>query len=113
MTLKDRNVYEDFDVETDILFFKVGSLGLVIFHGSNYNIKKRMSAEEINRLIGSGTFQPAGSDCYVNIGKISAIEEGTVYFGGRGPDHKRLPVSRWRVHSLRTRLTTHGGKQAQ
>lgn len=111
--LKERNVYEDFDVETDILFFKVGATGLVSFHGSHYNIKKRLSAEEIRRLIESGTFEPAGSDCYVNIGKVSAIEQGMVYFGGRGPEHKRLPVSRWRMHSLRNRLSARSGKHAQ
>lgn len=38
--LEARNVYEDFEVETDILFFKVGDHDLVIFHGRNYNIKR-------------------------------------------------------------------------
>ena len=37
---ESRNMYEDFVVETDILFFKTGSHGLVSFHGRNYNIKR-------------------------------------------------------------------------
>jgi hypothetical protein len=48
--LEARNVYEDFEVETDILFFKVGDHDLVIIHGRNYNIKKRMTAEQLKRL---------------------------------------------------------------
>lgn len=41
----NKNVYEDFEIDQYILFFKVGvrSQGLVSFHGSNYSIKKRMT----------------------------------------------------------------------
>lgn len=34
------NLY-DFEVEKDILFFKVNRQGLVSFHGVNYNLKNR------------------------------------------------------------------------
>jgi hypothetical protein len=111
--LKDRNVYEDFDVETDILYYRLGSFGLVSFHGSNYNIKKKMSADEISRLCRNGLFYPLASGCYVNTGKISGIEEGFVNFGSNGPEAKRVPISRWKAFQLRSHLSRDCSNPAQ
>ncbi len=109
----DRNVYEDFDVETDILYYRLGSFGLVSFHGSNYNIKKKMSADQINRLCRNGLFYPVASGCYVNTAKISGIEEGAVYFGSTGPESKRVPLSRWKAYQLRSHLSQARSNPAQ
>lgn len=38
--LEARNVYEDFEVETDILFFKVGDHDLVIFTAETTTLKE-------------------------------------------------------------------------
>lgn len=38
--LEARNVYEDFEVETDILFFKVGDHDLVIFTAETTILKR-------------------------------------------------------------------------
>ncbi|MFC5404006.1 hypothetical protein [Cohnella soli] len=91
VALQHKNVYEDFDPRQDTLFFKVGTHGLISFHGRNYNIKKRMSADERNRLIAdSSTFFRVASDCYVNVRNISVIGEQCLFFGDTS---KRLPCS--------------------
>ncbi|MCM3748663.1 hypothetical protein M3223_15030 [Paenibacillus pasadenensis] len=111
--LKDRNVYEDFDVETDILYYKLGSLGLVSFHGSNYNIKKKLSAEQINRLRGIESFYPVNSVCYINTALISSVEDSTVFFGSKGPEAKRVHLSRWKAYLLRSHLSRAQSHSAQ
>ncbi|QJC50992.1 hypothetical protein HGI30_05070 [Paenibacillus albicereus] len=110
--LKDRNVYEDFDVETDILYYRLGSSGLVSFHGSNYNIKKKLSADQIERLR-SGPFYPVNSACYVNTALISDIADNTIYFGSKGPEAKRVPISRWKAYLLRSHLSRMHSPTAQ
>ncbi|WP_020620086.1 LytTR family transcriptional regulator DNA-binding domain-containing protein [Paenibacillus daejeonensis] len=92
LAVQSRNVYEDFEVEKDILFFKLGSHGQVSFHGQNYNIKKRMSADELQALTRHASFVQIKSDCYVNTSKVSSIEDDQLYFGAK--DAKSLPVSR-------------------
>ncbi|WP_255570429.1 LytTR family transcriptional regulator DNA-binding domain-containing protein [Cohnella sp. CFH 77786] len=89
---RDKNVYEDFEPRTDTLFFKVDSShGLVSFHGRNYNIKKRLSADERNRLMSDAAFFRLDSNCYVNAGKISRMEDDAICFGDT---NKRIPCSK-------------------
>lgn len=94
LALSERNVYEDFDLESDVLYFKVGIQGLVSFHGRNYNIKKRMTAELITQLIGKSSFYQISSNCYINLGKIKSISGGTIYFGTDCSESKQLTVNR-------------------
>ncbi|MFS0724522.1 LytTR family transcriptional regulator DNA-binding domain-containing protein [Paenibacillus sp. 1P07SE] len=102
LAMQSRNLYEDFEVEKDILFFKIGSHGQVSFHGQNYNIKKRMSAEEVKRLTSHASFVRLKSDCYVNTGKISSIEDDQLYFGAK--DAKTLQVSRRQQQIVREHM---------
>lgn len=102
---ESRNMYEDFVVETDILFFKTGSHGLVSFHGRNYNIKKRMTADKITSLLSSKQFYYVGSNCYVNADKVTEVEHGIVYFGERAPSAKHLRIPRWRQEPLKRLIT--------
>lgn len=93
--LDERNVYEDFDMENNVLYFKIGVQGLVSFHGRNYNRKKRMTAEEIQTLTTNAAFYPINSHCYINLAKIKSVSGGTVYFGSENSfDSKHLPVNR-------------------
>lgn len=108
--METRNVYEDFEVEKDILFFRVGDHDLVIFHGRNYNIKKRMPAEQLNRLLSSSTFYHVQGDCYVNLNKISAIEDDCIYFGEMGLYAKQVRVPRRKQQSI---LHLIGDRKAQ
>lgn len=94
VALKERNVYEEFDVESDVLYFKLGMQGLVSFHGRNYNRKKRMTAEELKSLISKRNFVQISSSCYINTAKVKSVGGGTVYFGSEHSDAKQLPVNR-------------------
>jgi DNA-binding LytR/AlgR family response regulator len=94
VVLSERNVYEDFELESDILYFKLGMQGLVSFHGRNYNIKKRMTAEQIEQLMNEQSFYQISSNCYINIGKIKTIADGTIYFGTDISDSKQVTVNR-------------------
>ncbi|WP_150268485.1 hypothetical protein [Paenibacillus tepidiphilus] len=99
--LETRNVYEDFEVETDILFFKVGDHDLVIFHGRNYNIKKRMTAEQLNRLLSNANYYHVYGGCYVNLNKISSIEDDCIYFGEKGHYAKNVRIPRRKQDNIR------------
>ncbi|MUT67791.1 LytTR family transcriptional regulator DNA-binding domain-containing protein [Paenibacillus sp. NEAU-GSW1] len=93
-TLSEKNVYEDFELESDVLYFRIGSFGLVSFHGRNYNIKKRMTADEIKQLTQEKSFYQVNSHCYINIGKIKSIAGGVIYFGAEYSESKQVPVPR-------------------
>jgi hypothetical protein len=89
ITMQRRDVYEDFNPEADAIFFKLGSHGLISFHGRHYHIKKRLSAEERNRLLAdSRTFFKVSSDCYVNVKSIASIGQDFLLFDDSA---KRLP----------------------
>lgn len=91
VALQEKNVYEDFEPRQDILYFKVGAHGLISFHGRNYNIKKRLSADERTRLLSdSATFFRISSDCYVNVRNISVMGDHHLFFDDTS---KRLPCS--------------------
>ncbi|ACT03799.1 MULTISPECIES: LytTR family transcriptional regulator DNA-binding domain-containing protein [unclassified Paenibacillus] len=104
-TLSGRNVYEDFELESDVLYFKLGTLGLVSFHGRNYNIKKRMTAEQIQQLTANSSFYPVNTNCYINIGKIKSIAGGVVYFGSEYHETKQVPVPRRKQYVLQQLFT--------
>ncbi|MDT3425607.1 DNA-binding LytR/AlgR family response regulator [Paenibacillus forsythiae] len=102
--LEAGNVYEDFEVETNVLFFKVGNHDLVIFHGRNYNIKKRMSAEQLGRLLKSPSYFHVQGEVYVNLNKISSIEDDFIYFGEKGAYAKRVHIPRRKQEAIRQLL---------
>ena len=64
---RDRDVYERFDPFADTLFFKTGARGVICFHGPNFNIRKRLTDDERNRLLSSPLFVRVSSNCYINI----------------------------------------------
>lgn len=102
VALQERDVYEDFEPRQDTLFFKVGAHGLISFHGRNYNIKKRLSADERNRLItDTSNFFRVSSDCYVNLHNISVMGDQHIFFGDTS---KRLPCSQRKQQMIRQLL---------
>ncbi len=100
VALNERNVYENFDQETDVLYFKLGSQGLVSFHGRNYNRKKSMTVEELRRLTNEKNYFQISSDCFINLSKIRSISDGTVYFGSKNTDCKKLQVNRRKQYAI-------------
>lgn len=103
VALQAKDVYEDFEPRSDSLFFKVGSHGLISFHGRNYNIKKRMSAEERNLLLSDSSFVRVSSDCYVNVEKVSHIENDGLHFEDCS---KSVPCSRRAQEAVKPYLKT-------
>lgn len=100
---QEKNVYEDFEPRRDSLFFKVDPAhGLVSFHGRNYNIKKRLSADERKRLMSDAAFIRLDSNCYVNREKISGMEEDAICFGDTD---KRIPCSKRKRKMIMDRLS--------
>ncbi|MFC4776207.1 LytTR family transcriptional regulator DNA-binding domain-containing protein [Paenibacillus sp. GCM10023252] len=89
-----RNVYEDFELESDILYYRIGSLGIVSFHGRNYNIKKRMTTEQIKQLTNEPSFFQVSSNCFINLRKVKSIEGGKVLFGTDYSESKQVEVPR-------------------
>ena len=94
VALNERNLYEDVDLKSDILYFKLGVHGLVSLHGKNYNIKKRMNAEQLDQISKERSFYPISSNCYINIDKIKCINSGKIYFGSELSDAKQINVNR-------------------
>lgn len=100
----ERNPYEELIVEQDVLFFKVGGPDLVCFHGRNFNLKRRLDPDRAALLRANPAFFKVGSDTYVNLKKISEIEDDRLYFGEKGPEAKTLPVSRRQQQAIRALL---------
>ncbi|MBD2844772.1 LytTR family transcriptional regulator DNA-binding domain-containing protein [Paenibacillus sp. IB182496] len=103
VALETKNVYE-FEVKTDILFFKVGAHHQVSFHGRHYHIKKRMSAEQLGKLIEESGFVKVKSDCYVNVAKVAEIGDDHLYFGSKRDDCKSIPLSRRKQQLVRSMM---------
>lgn len=103
---RDRDIYERFDPFADTLFFRTGARGAICFHGPNFNIRKRLTADERRRLLSSPMFVRVSSNCYINMAKVSDLDNAYVYFdgGGRSPGAKRVPVSRRAQQLIRRKL---------
>jgi len=105
MRVADRthNLY-DFEVERDILFFKINHLGLVSFHGVNYNLKKPMTREQLAALMRKGTFAAVASDCYVNLKKVLSMNDDCVCLGVDATETKKLPLSKRQLQGLKSHI---------
>src|ERR1700730_11788304 len=105
VALETRNLYEDFVLEKDILYYRTGHRGLVSFHGKSFNVRRRLSAEQLQKILSDGPFYKVNIDCYVNIMKIQAIKDSHVYFESYDPDDvKCVPVSRHKHFRLKELL---------
>ncbi|MGG1555550.1 MULTISPECIES: LytTR family transcriptional regulator DNA-binding domain-containing protein [Paenibacillus] len=95
------NTYEDFNLEKDIMYFRVGEQGLVSFHGKNYHVKKRLSSDQIQAMTSDASFFKVNTDCYVNTRKIQHIQDGKVFFDTKGSEAKYTPITKLRQHRLK------------
>jgi DNA-binding LytR/AlgR family response regulator len=94
LAVVEKDMYEEFEPKKDSLFFKVGEQGLISFHGSNYNIKKRVSTLEKKNLLSDDAFLRITGNCYVNVEKVTTIINDCLYFGETTNGSKSLPVSK-------------------
>jgi hypothetical protein len=113
VALETRNSYENFVLEKDIMYFRVGEHGLVSFHGKNFHIKKRMSTEQIIEITTGGAFFKVNTDCYVNTHKIVQIQDGKVFFEVKGADSKYTSVTKLRQYRLKEIVQQHKAEAAK
>jgi DNA-binding LytR/AlgR family response regulator len=105
--LERKRSFDEFKMEQDILYFKVGDHGLVSFHGKNFNIKKRMSSQEFEQLKSNASFFRANTTCYINLEKIDAVQDGRVLFDATNPEGKSVMVTRLRENRLKEIFARH------
>ncbi|MNI71225.1 hypothetical protein D3C73_1270860 [compost metagenome] len=105
VALETRNIYDDFSIQQDILYFRVGDHGLVSFHGRNFNVKKRLSTDQMNQYMADSSFFKANTDCYVNLGKVESIQDGKVCFDLHDSNSKHVALTKLRESRLRELLT--------
>lgn len=105
---ENRNVYENFEVEKDIYYFKVGKTGLVSFHGRNYNIKKNITTEQLKSYISSGRFIKVNGNCFVNKEKVLSFTDGLICFDHSASEAKQVQVSKWRLQGIKNQLPAQG-----
>jgi hypothetical protein len=101
VALDAKNTYEDFILQKDIMYFRVGEHGLVSFHGKNFHIKKRMSTEQMLEITSDATFFKVNTDCYVNTRKIIQIQDGKVFFELTGAESKSATITKLRQYRLK------------
>ena len=99
-----RDVYENFEPRTDSLYFRIGSHGMVSFHGNRCHIKKRLSPEQTSSLISDSSFVRINANCYVNLNKIRSIERDKIFFQTMDHTPIRLNISRRTQQLIRQRL---------
>lgn len=112
VALESRNIYEDFVMEKDILYFRVGERGLVSVHGKNFNLKQRLSTEQLNKLLDDGIFFKANTDCYVNLTKVEGVKDSKVYFKMTDSESKHVPITKLREARLKELLGSGGGSES-
>lgn len=101
--VKETNLYES--CEKDSYYFKIGRLGFASFHGRNYHIRKRITAEQLNSYLASGQFVKVSSGCYINMSKASSLTDGKLRFEQGGIDSKELPIPRWKQQHIKNLLS--------
>lgn len=102
---ENKDIYENFEPSKDTFFFKIGSRGLISFHGRNYNIRKQLSDEQRMSLTQHASFVRISSNCYVNVDKISSVDKDQIRFTEDVPGAKLITVPIWKKQSLRQRLS--------
>jgi DNA-binding LytR/AlgR family response regulator len=100
-TFEERNSYENFVLEKDILYFRIKDRGLVSFHGKNFNIKRRMTSEQLSSMMSSSDFFKVNTECFVNLKKVRMIQDNRVYFGLQSEDSKSVSITKLRQNQLK------------
>ncbi|MCM3635211.1 MULTISPECIES: LytTR family transcriptional regulator DNA-binding domain-containing protein [Paenibacillus] len=94
VALNERTMFGDFDLEKEIIYFKIGSEGLVSLHAHNYSRRVQLSPSDLKRLTKSKGYYAISSNCYINLSRIRSIISGIVYFGNEQNSTKMLSVSK-------------------
>ncbi len=101
---QELDLYEQFEPKKDSLFFRIGAPNLISFHGRNYQIKKRITADQMKSLIDDSSFIRVSPDCYVNVNRVTAVENDCLFFQEKTYGQNRMPVSRKMQEIIRERI---------
>ncbi|WP_138496331.1 LytTR family transcriptional regulator [Paenibacillus pinistramenti] len=101
----EKDVFENFSPAEDAYFFKIGSKGLVSFHGRNYTIKRKLTAEEQLSLMNHPSFVRVAHQCYANKDKISGLENQMLFFGDKESYPRTLTVAPWLQRHVKKQLS--------
>lgn len=105
VALNERTMYNEFDLENEILYFKIGSEGWVSLHAHHYSRKVQLSPAELKALTKREGYYPLSSNCYINLSRIKAIITGVIYFEGERNGPKMLAVGRRAEQKLKQLLS--------
>lgn len=106
VALEQMRSFDEFVLERDILYYRVGEHGLVSFHGRNFNWRKRFSSDELQSMTANPTFFQVNTDCFVNMGKVAYVKEGFVHFETEGEsERKTVTVTKLRQNRLKDILS--------
>lgn len=104
VALNERTMYNDFDLEKEILYFKVGTEGLVSLHAHHYSRKVQLSPAELKALMKREGYYALSSSCYINLARIRAIITGVIYFDTQQHEPKMLAVGKRTEQKLKQML---------
>jgi DNA-binding LytR/AlgR family response regulator len=104
VALNERTMYNDFDLEKEILYFNVGAEGLVIFHAHHFNRRVQLSPTDLKALLKTDGYYALSSSCYINLSRIKAIITGVVYFNTSQNEPKMLAVGKRTEQKLKQLL---------
>ncbi|MBP1995660.1 LytTR family transcriptional regulator DNA-binding domain-containing protein [Paenibacillus eucommiae] len=107
VALENQNTYDEFVLEKDILYFRVGAHGLVSFHGKNFNVKRRLSTEQLDKMLSDSAFFKVNTDCYANLHKVEAVQDSRVCFDSKSPTSKSVSITKLRQGRLKGFLNHH------
>lgn len=101
--LRETNLYDS--CEKDCYYFKVGRLGVASFHGRNYHIRRRITADQLNSYLTSGQFVKVSSGCYINISKVASLTDGMLHFVQDGTGSKGIHIAKWKQQHIKNLLS--------
>jgi DNA-binding LytR/AlgR family response regulator len=101
---QEQDLYEQFEPKKDTLFFRIGAQDLISFHGRNYHIRKRISPDQRKSLFDDSSFIRVSTDCYVNVNRVTAVEDDCLFFQEKTYGLNRMPVSRKMQELIRERI---------
>lgn len=104
VALNERTMYEDFDLEKEILYFKIGAEGLVSLHAHHYSRRVQLAPKDLKALVKRKGYYPISSSCYINLSRIRTIISGMVYFASDQHSSKMLAVSKRTEQKLKQLL---------
>jgi len=104
VALNERTMYNDFDLEKEIIYFKVGYECCVSLHANHFSRKVQLTPSDLKALTRREGYYALSSSCYINLSRIKAIILGVIYFDNERNSSKMLAVSKRTEQKLKQLL---------